>query len=330
MVVSANTGCTPRLSPRPTLPSWLAVAKSAMLDTVAAPLFGAVLAQGLSAPYLAIAEAWAHHGWGDHSLFVVSTMVVHGAVYLISNLFTHYCDRTGYLEQYKLPRTAAMGPSNDLLHRTWWQAAFGQLVLGPVTLYYVYFAFKACGMPPATVPLPAFLPLLRSLMIAHIVNGWGFYWSHRALHSRLLYARVHKRHHEYTASVGFAAEYAHPFEQIVSNQGPTVLGCLLIGSHLGVWLVWLTVRLLRTYEGHCGYCFKGTWLAKIGVLHGSAYHDFHHADNRGNFGGPEYLDALCGTQDAWLKIGGTEGYMAQKRDKVKCINALRVVGAKRA
>ena len=150
------------------------------------------------------------------------------------------------------------------------------------------------------------------------------------MHSRLLYARVHKRHHEYTASVGFAAEYAHPFEQIVSNQGPTVLGCLLIGSHLGVWLVWLTVRLLRTYEGHCGYCFKGTWLAKIGVLHGSAYHDFHHADNRGNFGGPEYLDALCGTQDAWLKIGGTEGYMAQKRDKVKCINALRVVGAKRA
>ena len=37
------------------------------------------------------------------------------------------------------------------------------------------------------------------------------------------------------------------------------------------------------------------------------------------------MDALCGTQDAWLKIGGAEGYMAQKRDKAKCINALRVV-----
>lgn len=41
-----------------------------------------------------------------------------------------------------------------------------------------------------------------------------FYLTHRSLHHKSLYARFHKQHHEYTGTIGFAAEYAHPFETV--------------------------------------------------------------------------------------------------------------------
>jgi sterol desaturase/sphingolipid hydroxylase (fatty acid hydroxylase superfamily) len=43
---------------------------------------------------------------------------------------------------------------------------------------------------------------------------FGFYWAHRFLHHPLLYARLHKQHHEYKGPIGFAAEYATVGEQV--------------------------------------------------------------------------------------------------------------------
>ncbi len=55
---------------------------------------------------------------------------------------------------------------------------------------------------------------------------------------------------------------------------------------LHAWWVYLFWRLWRTYEVHCGYSFKDTWLSRIGLLHsyGAIYHDFHHTHNAGNYG----------------------------------------------
>ena len=84
-----------------------------------------------------------------------------------------------------------------------------------------------------------------------------------------------------------------------------------------IWFVWIGVRLEEAYEGHSGYCFYGSWLHSIGLTNSekAAYHDYHHTENHGNFGGPEYLDHLCGTHDGWLAQGGLEGYIARKHDK---------------
>ena len=96
-------------------------------------------------------------------------------------------------------------------------------------------------------------------------------------------------------------------------------------------------RLHQTYEGHSGYCkvyiicthltlfsnpslgFYGTFLHKIGLTYseGAAFHDFHHTGNRGNFGGPVYLDYFFGTMDAWFLLGGTQGYV----DRAKAGNS---------
>ena len=55
------------------------------------------------------------------------------------------------------------------------------------------------------------------LVICVLVEEVLFYYSHRLLHSRWFYGRVHKQHHEYKAPVGMAAIYAHPLEFAASD-----------------------------------------------------------------------------------------------------------------
>merc|ERR1711918_8064 len=98
----------------------------------------------------------------------------------------------------------------------------------------------------------------------------------RIFHSKALYKRFHKQHHEFSGTVGFAAEYADPVEVVVSNQIPTVGGVLFFGCHpLCVWL-WIALRLQQTYEAHSGYYFTGP-LDWFGLSHAesAAHHDHH-------------------------------------------------------
>ena len=80
-----------------------------------------------------------------------------------------------------------------------------------------------------------------------------FYWSHRLLHHPSVYKSWHKQHHEYRGSIGFAAEYAHFVEQVVSNYLSSAGLIIVLGAHPLVWLVWLAYRLCQTYETHSGY-----------------------------------------------------------------------------
>lgn len=136
---------------------------------------------------------------------------------------------------------------------------------------------------------------------------------HRLLHHKLFYARFHKQHHTYAASVSYAAEYAHPVEIVLSNYAPTLAGLLVTAAHPLVILGWIAIRLLKTYEAHSGYCFRGSWFDRVGLSNpeAAAWHDYHHTGNRGNFGAA-YLDWLFGTMDAFAALGGVDGYLERK------------------
>ncbi len=80
----------------------------------------------------------------------------------------------------------------------------------------------------------------------------SFYWSHRWLHHPSIYKYVHKQHHEYRGTIGFAAEYAHLVEQVVSNYIGVAGLVVILRVHPLLWLTWLAYRLCQTYEGHSG------------------------------------------------------------------------------
>lgn len=258
--------------------------------------------------------SWLGSGGSERMIFVILLNAVHSLCWILINGMFATCDAYGFLAQYKMDRTQKMEPTRELYMKTVQAAAVGQLIVSPLISWFVYDVFKYFGMPALDSALPAFHVVWGHFIAAHLANEWGFYWSHRAFHHRSIYKYVHKQHHTYVGTVGVAAEYAHPLEGLLSNQLPTLGGCVFSGAHPIIYLVWLASRLQQTYEGHSGYCFKGSLLQQIGLTNSSAaaYHDHHHTGNRGNFGS-EYLDYFCGTMDAWVQDGGEDGYLAKKK-----------------
>lgn len=252
-------------------------------------------------------------GLSERMVFVVGTSLVHTATYLLCNGTFALWDAYGLFEQYKLDRKPSQQPSKALLNKTLREAAMGQTVIGPLTLYLLYPAFKYFGMPAMDAALPPPSALYGFFVACYLCNDIMFYFSHRLFHGKAIYKHIHKQHHNYVGTIGFAAEYAHPLETIFSNQLPTVAGCFFFGAHQWIFWFWLLVRLQQTYEVHSGYAFVGTWPHKLGLTNGSGavWHDFHHTTNRGNFG-TGYLDYLFGTMDAFVAVGGEAGYIALK------------------
>ena len=106
-------------------------------------------------------------------------------------------------------------PTRELLNKTFVEAFINQCVTGPVIVYFVYTLFVYFGMPSLTAQPPSFLQLCYGFAVAHVFNDVFFYLSHRIVHHKSIYGYVHKQHHTYTGTIGVAAEYASPIEQIL-------------------------------------------------------------------------------------------------------------------
>eukprot|EP00756_Hemistasia_phaeocysticola_P004276 Hpha_TRINITY_DN12727_c0_g1::TRINITY_DN12727_c0_g1_i2::g.114132::m.114132/K07750/E1.14.13.72, SC4MOL, ERG25; methylsterol monooxygenase len=232
---------------------------------------------------------------------MVTTMTVHAVMYFGMNSFFHYCDSTGVFSQYKLPRTERMRPPPGLLRRTLLEAVLGQFLVGPPVIYFGYMFLISEPRPGIADPLPDVLSMFHHFVCAVVSNEVLFYAVHRLFHEIPFLYRFHKQHHTYVGSIGFAAEYAHPLEQVLANQGPTCLYMGLAYPHPLVWLCWLGYRLILTYEHHSGYCFKGSLLWKVGLTNAESVeiHDHHHTSNKGSYG-HKCIDWVCGTLDTFI------------------------------
>ncbi|EAT48886.1 AAEL000131-PA [Aedes aegypti] len=207
-----------------------------------------------------------------HVVWIFGTIAYITIVAVIISGSFMFMDITGVpkrLRKYKLqPGT------NEPL--TWTQlkkllkTAFVNLILVGIPALSVFHGITvALGRSVDLRTLPSLLEILYTIPIAMVSSETVFYYSHRMLHSKILYKTVHKKHHEWTAPVSLAAVYAHPVEHIVSNMAPFYAPVMLVRTHIITAWIWATIVLMGTLHDHSGYHLPYLWGTPD-------FHDFHH------------------------------------------------------
>ena len=72
--------------------------------------------------------------------------------------------------------------------------------------------------------LPDARKFALTILFYMIVEDFLFFATHRFLHWKRIYPYIHKIHHEYTVTVSWSSEYAHPIEYLIGNIIPTGMG----------------------------------------------------------------------------------------------------------
>jgi lathosterol oxidase len=144
---------------------------------------------------------------------------------------------------------------------------------------------------------PWFAASIALLIVAHDAY---FYWTHRAMHHRWLYRRVHHAHHESRNPSPWAAYSFAPAEAAV-HAAFVPLFTLVLPVHDIALFTFVGVMAVRNVIGHLGIELLPAGFIRAPVARWSTtttHHAVHHHRPRGNYGLYfTWWDRLMGTTD---------------------------------
>lgn len=144
---------------------------------------------------------------------------------------------------------------------------------------------------------PLYLVLSLALML--VAHDAYFYWVHRAMHHRRLFALFHRTHHLSRTPTPWAA-YSFAIPEAVVHGAFVPLFLLVVPMHgLGL-LAFGIVQILRNVMGHAGAEVHGAAFGPgrwLGWNNTTTHHDLHHEAGRYNYGLYfRWWDKLMGTE----------------------------------
>jgi sterol desaturase/sphingolipid hydroxylase (fatty acid hydroxylase superfamily) len=235
----------------------------------------------------------------DRQIFVLGTFLVDNFVFWSFNLALFVCDKYELWKDFKIQKDKKA--NDELFYKCLHHCLFNEFTVLPALAFFGYPYFAACGIH-VRGPIPHTSIFLRDIVVSIMTNDTLFYWTHRLFHHPSIYKYIHKKHHNFRVSVGIAAIYAHPVEDFFANVIPALSGCMLMGSHVIVFWMWLVIRIAETVDAHSGYDFKFSPFSFLPFFNGSSRHDFHHSHNVGCYGAMSTAwDCMMGTDIEYLK-----------------------------
>jgi len=138
-----------------------------------------------------------------------------------------------------------------------------------------------------------------SLVFMLIAHDAYFYWTHRAMHHRRLFALFHGLHHLSRTPTAWAA-YSFSIPEAIVQGSFVPLFILFVPMHDVALFAFVAVQIVRNVMGHAGSEIHpasfgpGRWL---GWNNTTTHHDLHHETGRYNYGLYfRWWDKLMGTE----------------------------------
>ncbi len=127
---------------------------------------------------------------------------------------------------------------------------------------------------------------VATLVMAIFVQDAYFYWTHRLLHHRALFRRMHRVHHLSTNPTPWAA-YSFNVGEAYVHAGIAPLLLYTIPMHYSAFLAFMLWQVVFNVIGHCGYELfphrvMRTWAGTF--VNTPTHHVMHHEKINGNFG----------------------------------------------
>ncbi|MEM9338037.1 MAG: sterol desaturase family protein [Bacteroidota bacterium] len=119
-----------------------------------------------------------------------------------------------------------------------------------------------------------------------VIHDTYFYWMHRAMHSRLLFRKVHLTHHRSTNPTPWAS-YSFHFYEAVIEAGIIPIIAFTLPVHKSALVIFLLYQFFYNVYGHLGYELmpKGFHKSRFGRwINTSVAHNMHHEHFKGNYG----------------------------------------------
>ncbi len=162
---------------------------------------------------------------------------------------------------------------------------------GIFPLYYPSFLYPDLGFGQSSGTM-----LTIAGLFLYLLGDFHFYWTHRMLHSRILYKLVHKYHHESFNPTPFSGLSMHWLESFIYFSYAPVLGIMGVPN----WMFRLASKGLIIFpiEGHTGF---GSFEDEM-----SCNHYIHHSKFDWNYGSSPLWDHIMGTNFD-MKLNSTSG-----------------------
>jgi sterol desaturase/sphingolipid hydroxylase (fatty acid hydroxylase superfamily) len=218
-------------------------------------------------------------------------------------------DWCGHFQKYRLHKSSSQ-PPRALLVEAAVNTIATHLLLQMLSTYYLAApVFAATGALSSFVATetPGALEMLIQFALCILIHDTAFYWTHRMLHTPLLYRTVHKRHHTFTINHPIAVEHAHVAESLVANLFPMFLPCVVLRVHGTTFSLWFGAMLVEGSGAHSGFALP--W-SPFRLFRETERHAFHHSycdgaeglGTSGCYGGWLHLwDWACGTDAEFLE-----------------------------